>query len=212
MPRSRRQTRRIKSPHAPPRRSAPDPGPHRLGDGSTLAKLAAAGDLFGQLTDDPRPHRLNAAAAPLTFASEANRRTMSPSTWEETPTPGRGIEVWSHPRRRWGGPAAAGHGTIRPGVPMATHPGSWRPPPRPAPPPPTAPRRPRQLLLQRVGRVARGAHGPRGRGHPPGRTQPALPGGRARRAGRNPHRPQYPHPETSAAGLARLRQLTASQR
>ena len=127
-------------------------------------------------------------------------------------SPGRGIEVSSHPcRRRQDRPAAVGCNTTSSGVPMATRPRTWRPPPKPPTHLARGPGRPSRLLHQRTGHGARGAHRPRGRSHPAGRTQPALPGRRPRPTGRDPHRPQHPHPPTSPAGPARRHRPAASQ-
>ena len=77
---------------------------------------------------------------------------------------------------------------------MATHPRTWRPPPRSAAPVFHRVPRSSRPLHRSAGDAARGPHRPRGRGHPAGRAQPALPGGLARPVGIGPHRPQYPHP------------------
>jgi hypothetical protein len=85
---------------------------------------------------------------------------------------------------------------------MAINSRSWRPPARLAahlPHGAVGPRR--RLLHRRAGHPARGPHRLRGRSHPAGRAQPALPGGRPRRTGGGPYRPQHPHPPTRPADL-----------
>ena len=150
------------------------------------------------------------------LSSKTHSCIMSPSTRETLHTwaRDRGMVPPSPtpPAGETGRPVADGHRTTRPGAAMATHPRTWRPPPRSAAPVFHSVPRSSRPLHRRAGDAARGPHRPRGRRHPAGRAQPALPGGLARRAGIGPHRPKYPHPQASPTGLARLRQPPASQR
>ena len=78
------------SARAPPRRPRPKSRPITETDAQQIANLPAADDLFRQLADHQEPHRLTSTRPLLHIASEANRRTMSPPTWEDTPHLGVG--------------------------------------------------------------------------------------------------------------------------
>ena len=135
-----------------------------------------------------------------------------PSHLGKHSTPGCGIEVWSHPRRRRGRPTPAGRRTTGPGAALAIDSRSWGPPVACPAVLPHGAVGPGRLLHQHTGHPARGTHRPRGRRDPAGRAQPALPGGHPRRVGRGPHRPQHPHPQTRPARPARRLQPPAVQR
>jgi hypothetical protein len=206
MPRNRGQIRLITPPRTPPPVTRPRSRRYRLGRRQHARDPGHRGRQVPQSSPTtPRPPQANSLRPLLSLRPRGQQPNDEPSHLGRHPTPGRGIEVWSHPRRRrrQGRPAAAGHRTTRPGASMATYPRSWRPPARPDAPLPDCAARPRRLLHEHA---ARGAHRSRGRGDPAGWAQPALPGGRPRPAGIGPHRPKYPHPQTSPAGPARLRQ------
>ena len=93
-----------------------------------IANLRAADDLFRQLIQ-PATHRLTSLL--ILFASEANSRTMSPPTWEDTPHLGMGSRYRPTP--------AADGRTDRP--PPATTPPAQEPPWPAAPDPGDRPQR-----------------------------------------------------------------------
>ena len=125
------------SARAPPRRPRPKSRPITETDAQQIANLPAADDLFRQLADHQEPHRLTSTRPLLHIASEANRRTMSPPTWEDTPHLGVGSRYRPTP--------AADGRTDRPlsAAPPPAQESRWPPAPdpgdRPQSHPPTSP-------------------------------------------------------------------------
>ena len=179
-----------------------DPSPHHLGRRKHARDPGHRGRRSARFTDDPTP-RLHPGARSLSFTSAANSCTMSPPTRENTPHLDAGSRY---------GPTPAATAD-RP--PPAVQEQQWTPTLDPgdrlqaqAPTSPTAPLDLPGSATSTLATLPEVLTVSRGRGDPADRAQPALPSGRARRAGRGPHRPQHPHPQTSPAGSAYRHQPT----
>jgi hypothetical protein len=186
------------SARAPPRRLDRNPA-HRL-QLRTICSTAHR---------QPETHR--STLSPVVSLRRGGRQPhMSPPTSEDTPHLGAGSRYRPTP-------AADGQSDRPPpaATPRAQE-SLWPPAPdpgdRPQSHPPTHPATGlRRFVSERAALAARGVHRPRGRSDTADWAQPALPSRRPRGAGRDPHRPQHPQPQTRPAGPARLHRPADSQ-